>query len=229
MEKKKLVIFTGSGISAESGIKTFRDSDGLWENYNVDDVASIDGWRRNRKLVIDFYNERRKHLSTVSPNSAHTDLVELERDYDVTIITQNVDDLHERAGSSNILHLHGELVTMKACGNGEVFEWPQEVELTISSTAPDGSALRPNIVWFGEQVPNMSKACKIASEADIFVVIGSSLQVYPAASLLGYVDDTSPIYIIDPNVVGSITNYDNMIHIKEVATEGVKKLIEYLK
>lgn len=223
--KKKLVIFTGAGISAESGIQTFRDSDGLWEQYNVEDVATKTGWQRNRALVLEFYNKRHTQLKNVKPNNAHKILAELEKYYDVQIITQNVDDLHERAGSSNILHLHGELTKCRAAGNGEIFDWHPDFELTTSTTAPDGSVLRPHIVWFGEDVPNITKAIKIAESAEIFVVIGTSLQVYPAANLVNYVDDRVPIYVVDPGYVEADFPFK---HINKVATEGVKELRDIL-
>jgi NAD-dependent deacetylase len=226
MDKKKLVVFTGSGISQESGIETFRGGENsTWGRYNVEDVATKDGWLRNRALVLEFYNKRHAQLKTVEPNNAHKILAELEKDFDVQIITQNVDDLHERAGSSNILHLHGELTKCRATGNGEVFDWYPDFELTTSTIAPDGSMLRPHIVWFGEDVPNMTKAVKIASEAEIFVVIGTSLQVYPAANLVNYVDVRVPIYVIDPGYVYADFPFK---HIEKVATEGVEELREIL-
>ncbi len=224
--KKKLVIFTGAGISAESGVATFRDSDGLWEQYNVMDVASIDGWRKNRQLVLDFYNLRHKQMNSVEPNSAHIDLAELEKDFDVTIITQNVDCLHEKAGSTNVLHLHGEINKMRTCISEEIYDWEPDFEIKIDSRTKDDEQLRPFIVWFGEAVPNMDKANKIAQQADIFVVIGTSLQVYPAANIVSYVRTDIPIYVVDPNYTPT---YDLMCtHIKKVATLGVKDLIELL-
>lgn len=223
---KKIVVFTGAGISAESGVKTFRDSDGMWEEFNVMDVASIQGWRKNRQLVLDFYNKRRKHLSTVVPNSAHIDLAELENDFEVYHITQNVDDLLERAGCSNILHLHGELTKMRGFDSGDIYDWNEDFEIKIDSTTNDGELLRPHIVWFGEAVPNITKAIEMVKNADIFVVIGTSLQVYPAANLINYVDTDNPIFLIDPNKVEY--GDSNITHIKEVATIGVKRLIEKL-
>jgi NAD-dependent deacetylase len=233
--KKKLVIFSGSGLDSESGISTFRGDDNncLWDEYNVKDVASIEGWRRNRQLVLDFYNKRHNQLSTVVPNSAHFDIAELEKDYDVINITQNVSDLLERGGSTNILHLHGELTKMRTCLTNEILPWKQGIDLETSSQTDDGESLRPHIVWFGEAVPNMTPAIEIVKEADIFVVIGTSLQVYPAANLLDYVGDDVPIFVVDPQSVVDPYAFDtsrmNITYIKEVATSGVKKLIELLK
>lgn len=227
-EKKKLVIFSGAGLDVESGISAFRGSkDNLWEEYDVMDVASIQGWRKDRQLVLNFYNERRKHLSTVVPNSAHIDLVELEKEYEVFHITQNVSDLLERAGCSNILHLHGELTKMRSWDSSTIYDWDPDFEIKTDSLDDNGELLRPHIVWFGEDVPNMNKALRIAKEADIFVVIGSSLQVYPAASLIEHVKYGKPIYIVDPNGVDYLDS--GTTHIKEVATVGVKQLIKLLK
>lgn len=224
--KKKLVISTGAGISAESGISTFRDADGLWENYNVMEVCSADGFARNPKLIHDFYNARRSQLAEVEPNAAHRGLVELEKDYDVYIITQNVDDLHERAGSKNILHLHGELMTLRAVDD-ESKVWRLK-DATFASTPEmsiEGHRVRPNIVFFQEAVPMMEPAAQLASEADIFVVIGTTLQVYPAAALLHYVRKGVPVYYIDPNPASVPAD----VHvIKEKATEGVRQLVELL-
>jgi len=222
--KKKIVVFTGAGISAESGIQTFRDSDGLWEQYDVKDVATIDGWRKDRQLVLKFYNERHKQLDTVEPNSAHYFLAELEKKYDVQIVTQNVDDLHERAGSTNVLHLHGQLTKMRAFNNFTVYDWPKDFDIQTDSVDENGDTLRPHIVWFGEAVPNMGKAEKITKEADILIVIGTSLQVYPAANLLYKANFRAPIYYIDPSDSDIGIDIKNFTHIKETATEGVKKL-----
>ncbi len=195
---KHLVVFTGAGISAESGIKTFRDSDGLWENHDVNQVASIDGWHRNKALVLDFYNQRRRQLKEVEPNEAHKILAEMQKDFKVTIITQNVDDLHERGGSSKIIHLHGELT--KACNEDkdDVVDIGYN-DIQIGDKAADGSQLRPFIVWFGEAVPLMEQAVEIVRTADVLLVIGSSLQVYPAAGLLHHVPEDTPVFLIDPN------------------------------
>lgn len=228
--KKKLVISSGAGMSAESGITTFRDAGGLWENYPVMDVASADGFRRNPKLVHDFYNARRDALIKALPNAAHKALAELEKDYDVYIITQNVDDLHERAGSSNILHLHGELMKIRSVSNPDYIE---SLDFTHLHTTPEtrgrnGDLMRPHIVFFQEDVPNMEKAIEIAGEADIFVVIGTSLQVYPAASLLYFVRPGVPIFYIDPHPAAT-PDVQNLTVIPQPATKGVQTLIEILE
>ena len=221
---KKIVILTGAGISAESGISTFRDANGLWENHDIMDVASIDGWNSNPQLVLDFYNVRRAQLKTVHPNKAHYFLADLEKEYNVTIITQNVDDLHERSGSTNIIHLHGELNKVRSVNNDEVvFEWLDDI--TLGDLAKDGGQLRPHIVWFGEMVPMMDLAIEETQFADIFIVIGTSLQVYPAASLIDYVPTKGKIICIDPN---DLPIPKDIIHIKKSATEGVKDLEQYL-
>lgn len=193
--KKKLVILTGAGISAESGIKTFRDSGGLWENFRVEDVATYNGWVNNKQLVLDFYNERHRQLKNVEPNAAHIILAKLEKYFDVQIITQNVDDLHERGGSTKVLHLHGELTKMRSSISNEIFEWPYDMDLQVDSVAPDGTELRPHIVWFGENVPNRFTAMDMVEKADIFVIIGTSMEVYPAAGLIDYVKDNIPLYL----------------------------------
>lgn len=220
---KKLIILTGSGISAESGIKTFRDSGGLWEEHRVEDVASIEGWYRNPNMVLEFYNQRRAQLATAEPNGAHFGLAELEAEYDVRIITQNVDDLHERAGSSNVLHLHGELT--KACSSRDKSH-VKEIgyrAIQVGEKSKDGSQLRPFIVWFGEEVPAMDLAIQWTFEADIFVIIGTSLQVYPAAGLVNEVPKQCPIYIIDPNEIGQSIQKVTMV-IRENAVKGVQQL-----
>ncbi len=225
--KKRLVVLTGSGISAESGITTFRDAGGLWENYPVMDVASIEGWYKNPQLMLDFYNQRRRQLSTVEPNQAHKGLAELEERYHVHIITQNVDDLHERAGSTTVLHLHGELT--KACSSRDKshVETIGTRDISWGEQARDGSQLRPFIVWFGEAVPAMDQAIDWVSEADLFVIIGTSLNVYPAAGLVDYVPRTCPIYLIDPNEVAK--NLPEQVHIiREKAVEGVRQLRDLL-
>lgn len=228
MKRKKLVISTGAGISAESGISTFRDADGLWERYPVMDVASADGFARNPALIHQFYNERRKQLLQAEPNAAHLGLVELEKWYDTYVITQNVDDLHERAGSHNILHLHGELMKIRSLAHPERIYTltPDNLETTVETRDIYGDPVRPHIVFFQEAVPNIEPAIELAEEADIFVVIGTSLQVYPAASLLHYVRRGVPIYYIDPNP-GAVPS--NVIVIRKPATEGVRELIELLK
>ncbi len=223
---KKLVVLTGAGISAESGISTFRDSGGLWEQYRIEDVATPEAWEKNKEFVLEFYNRRRKELLKAKPNKAHYDLVKLEQWFDVHIITQNVDDLHERAGSKNILHLHGELRKAQSTIDPSLIYPIEGWELKLGDKCEKGSQLRPFVVWFGEPVPKMDDAIRITEKADIFVVIGTSLQVYPAASLLQYVKPQVPIYIIDPNDVYS---WRKAIHIKEKATVGVEKLIQLLE
>jgi len=195
--KKKLVVLTGAGISAESGIKTFRDSDGLWEGHNVMDVATPEGWQANPLLVLDFYNQRRRQLHEVQPNLGHLLLAELEKDFDVFIITQNVDNLHEKAGSTNILHLHGELLKVRSTEDeNHILDW--EDDLNLGHTDNNGHQLRPHIVWFGEDVPALQHALELTQQADIFAVIGTSLQVYPAAGLIEYANPQIPIFYIDP-------------------------------
>ncbi|OPB87576.1 SIR2 family NAD-dependent protein deacylase [Elizabethkingia ursingii] len=216
---KKIVVLSGAGISAESGIKTFRDSNGLWENHKIEDVASPEGFARNPELVLEFYNLRRRQLNEVQPNEAHNILAELQQDFDVNIITQNVDDLHERAGSKNIIHLHGELKKARPV-NDEESIIPWENDLNLGDLDENGIQLRPHIVWFGEMVPEMENAATIASTADILLVIGTSLQVYPAASLLHYVPAGCEIFVIDPHLSQNVTNEKNFF--KTSATEGMK-------
>ncbi|MDV3903890.1 NAD-dependent protein deacylase [Elizabethkingia anophelis] len=216
---KKIVVLSGAGISAESGIKTFRDSNGLWENHKIEDVASPEGFARNPELVLEFYNLRRRQLSEVNPNEAHYILAELQKDFDVHIITQNVDDLHERAGSENIIHLHGELKKVRPVNDEEsIILW--EDDLNLGDLDENGIQLRPHIVWFGEMVPEMENAATIASTADILLVIGTSLQVYPAESLLNYVPAGCEIFVIDPHLSQNFTNEKNFF--KTSATEGMK-------
>ena len=223
---KNIVILTGAGISAESGIKTFRDSDGLWENHRIEDVATFDAWERNKELVLDFYNKRRSQLLTCEPNEAHKLLVQLEQKYNVQIITQNVDDLHERAGSNNVLHLHGELFKVRSTIDEHlIYDW--EKDLTTEDKCEKNSQLRPHIVWFGEQVPMIEVAGKITSKADIFIVIGTSMQVYPAAGLVHFTDFTVPKYVIDPSKP-TISNIQNIEYITEKASIGVKYLVDKL-
>lgn len=225
--KKKLVVLTGAGISAESGIKTFRDSDGLWEGHNVMDVATPEGWYKNQELILDFYNQRRKQLKEVLPNPGHQILAELENDFDVYIITQNVDDLHERAGSTNITHLHGELLKVRSSKNENyILEWKDD--LNIGDNDENGHQLRPHIVWFGEQVPALEDAIALAEQADYFAVIGTSLQVYPAAGLINYTPKTTSIYYIDPKPI-KIPNLRNSLEvIPDVASNGILTLKEKL-
>ena len=235
MAKKKITILTGAGVSAESGITTFRDSDGLWENHKVEDVASIEGWYRNPQLVLDFYNARRAQLATVRPNDAHLAIASLEEEYDVVVVTQNVDNLHERAGSTRIIHLHGELTKVRpenCCNDRDGFS--EETVFDIGSDtvdlgdmAPNGAQLRPHIVWFGEAVPKIDAAIDAVERADILLIVGTSLQVYPAAGLYRYAGMDTPIYIIDPKDVpvrdGRIT------HIKDVATKGMTTFKNLIK
>ena len=227
--KKRIAVLTGAGISAESGISTFRDAGGLWEGHDVMEVASPQGWRKNRELVLDFYNQRRAQLHEVEPNAGHKALVELEEKYDVDVITQNVDDLHERAGSTSIVHLHGELFKVRSLGNENlVYEWKKD--LNVGDHCEEGAQLRPHIVWFGEQVPMLPVAAELVSRADIIFVIGTSMQVYPAAGLVGYAKRNTPIFYIDPKPQ---LNYElemasNLTTIPEVATTGVRKVVDEL-
>lgn len=225
--KKKLVVLTGAGISAESGIKTFRDSDGLWEGHNVMDVATPEGWDRNPALVLDFYNQRRKQLKEVQPNRGHQILVELEKDFDVYIITQNVDDLHERAGSSNILHLHGELLKVRSTKNPlYILDWYED--LNFGDYDATKNQLRPHIVWFGEEVPALEEALQLTQNADYFAVIGTSLQVYPAAGLIDFAPRETPVFYIDPKPI-KIPNLKNPLTIiPEMASKGVAYMKEKL-
>jgi NAD-dependent deacetylase len=226
---KKVVVLTGAGISAESGLRTFRDADGLWENHRVEDVATPEAWQRDPELVLRFYNERRKGAADAQPNAAHFALAELEHDFDVQIITQNVDDLHERAGSSNVLHLHGELSKVRSVTDESLITDIGNKQILLGDLATDGQQLRPHIVWFGEMVPMIEPAIELSMEADFFVVIGTSMQVYPAASLIQYVPLDSPKYIIDPKKIDGIeNNYRNLRFIQQTATQGVPELMEQL-
>jgi len=224
---KNLVVLTGAGMSAESGIRTFREMGGLWEEYDVMEVASPQAWENNPELVIRFYNERRKKLLEALPNEGHKGLVELEKYFNVQIVTQNVDDLHERAGSKNILHLHGELKKARSTVDSNLIYEINGWELKLGDKCVKGSQLRPHIVWFGEAVPKISEAAAICETADIMVVIGTSLNVYPAASLLDYAPHGIPIYLIDPNEVS--TRNSSITFIKEKAGTGVQQLINLLK
>lgn len=220
---KKIVILTGAGMSAESGLATFRDSDGLWEGHDVQEVASPEGFKENPSLVLDFYNQRRKNLLEAKPNKGHFGLVELEKQYDVQIVTQNVDDLHERAGSTNVLHLHGELFKVKSTGPDKTsILWKND--LNIGDNCKDGYQLRPDIVWFGEMVPAIEKAILLCRSADIFIVIGTSLNVYPAASLGSYINKNIPKYIIDPKIPYLLDK--TYIKIEKGASEGVEELLK---
>ena len=220
--KKHIVVLSGAGISAESGLKTFRDSDGLWMGYDVYEVASPQGWHNNPQLVLDFYNARRKDVASALPNAAHTGLAELEKNFDVTIITQNIDDLHERAGSSRVLHLHGEIFKMRSIGDENMIS-DIKGDIMLGDLAEDGRQLRPHIVWFGEAVPMMEKAAAIVQDCDYFVVVGTSLQVYPAASLLYYTAPYVPKFIIDKKIPAT-EKQANLHFIEMSATEGVEEL-----
>ncbi|MDO5969839.1 NAD-dependent deacylase [Flavivirga aquimarina] len=223
--KKHIVVLTGAGMSAESGIKTFRDADGLWEGHDVMEVATPEGFAANPELVLDFYNQRRRQLQEVEPNSAHLDLAKLEKDFTVTIITQNVDDLHERAGSTNVVHLHGELLKVRSTGNEkDIQDW--ETDLVLGDTCLNGYQLRPHIVWFGEDVPMIEKAVSICETADILLIIGTSMQVYPAASLIHYVPENTATYFIDPKP--NISSKENLTVIAEPATVGITKVLSLL-
>jgi NAD-dependent deacetylase len=234
MSRKKLVVLTGAGVSAESGITTFRDSNGLWENHRVEDVASIEGWYVNPSLMLEFYNQRRAQLSQVRPNAAHLAIASLEKEWDVTVVTQNVDNLHERAGSTRVIHLHGELTKVRPenCYNEmdgfseeNVFDIGFE-PIVLGDKAPNGAQLRPHIVWFGEPVPKIEKAIDAVEEADVVLIVGTSLQVYPAAGLYRYARTDIPIYIIDPKEVA--VRDSRLTHIKDVATRGMETFLSLL-
>jgi NAD-dependent deacetylase len=223
--KKKVVVLTGAGISAESGISTFRDSDGLWEQYRVEDVATYDAYLRNPELVLNFYNERRRQLFQVKPNEGHRQLVRLEEKYDVHIITQNIDNLHEQAGSTNVLHLHGLLTQARSDRDDNLIVDIGDRDIHIGDKAPDGAQLRPHIVWFGEAVPNIEPAAELCEKADYFIVVGTSMNVYPAAGLIHYVPRSTPCYLVDPKAVPvsrPITIF------QEKAGTGVKKVVDEL-
>ena len=231
--KKKIAVLTGAGVSAESGFATFRDTGGLWEQYDVNDVASIEGWYRNRALVLDFYNQRRAQLRDARPNAAHLAIAALEKDYSVDVITQNVDNLHERAGSTHVIHLHGELTKVRP-ENGVYDHTYREKEVIdvgfgevhLGDLAPNGSQLRPHIVFFGEAVPQIETAVDLVSQADILLIVGTSMQVYPAAGLYRYAKIDTPIYLIDP---ADVAVHDSRItHIRDVATRGMEKFMEML-
>lgn len=226
IKRKKIVILTGAGISAESGISTFRDSNGLWENHRIEDVASPEGWRKNKKLVLNFYNLRRQQLLTCLPNAAHTALAQLEKRYEVIIVTQNVDDLHERGGSSTILHLHGELRKAQSTLDPTlIYDWDKN--MTTNDKCARGAQLRPFIVWFGEAVPKIEEAIQEVQTADILIVIGTSLVVYPAAGLIDFAKSNIPKWLIDPNET-TLPPQNNFTHIKEKATIGVPQLVAQL-
>jgi len=225
---KNLVVLTGAGISAESGINTFRDADGLWEGHDIMEVASPQGFYKNPELVLNFYNQRRRQLLSVKPNKAHLNLKELEKYFNVTIITQNVDNLHEQAGSSNIMHLHGELLKVRSTANlNLIYNW--EKDLVLGDLCEENSQLRPNIVWFGEDVPLLEKAAEITLQANVLVIIGTSMQVYTAASLISYTKPNVKIYFIDPKPSISEDQYNNLTIIQDVASSGTEKLLKLLQ
>lgn len=227
MSKKKLVVLTGAGISAESGLKTFRDSDGLWEGYDINEVATATAWRRNPALVQEFYNMRRKNVTEAKPNAAHFALAELEHDFDVQIITQNIDDLHERAGSTKVLHLHGEILKMRS-EKTESLVYPVYDNIKMGDLAEDGAQVRPHIVWFEEPVPMMETAASITRKADIFLIVGTSLVVYPAAGLVNYAPFDIPKIVVDKKIP-YISFAQNIVAIEKAATEGMKEVIPLLK
>ncbi len=226
--KKKLVILTGAGMSAESGISTFRDSGGLWDKYPVEDVATPEAFHRNPEIVLEFYNTRRRELIQAKPNEGHIGIADLEKNFDVQVITQNIDNLHERAGSTKVLHLHGELMKVRSTGDESlIYELPADKpEINMGDKCEKGYQLRPHIVWFGEAVPMITEAAELAGKADVFVIIGTSMNVYPAAGLLDYVKKNVPVYLIDPKDVNT-GRYD-VFHIKKGASEGVKELRQRL-
>lgn len=230
---KKIVVFTGAGVSADSGLSTFRDADGLWANYRIEDVCTPEALKRNRALVVEFYNKRRKELMSIEPNPAHYAIAELEKHFDVEVVTQNVDNLHERAGSSRITHLHGELMKLRSERNPELIVPIEGWEQTLEERAEDGALLRPHIVFFGESVPMFDRATQIAAEADVMIVVGTSLAVYPAAMLVRYAKTGVPIYVVDPGNPDVSMIRNPLTHIKARAAEGmpelVKRLVEELK
>lgn len=222
---KKIVVLTGAGMSAESGLNTFRDADGLWEGHDVMEVASPEGWQRDMELVLDFYNKRRRQLLQSTPNKAHHLLADLQKDFEVQVITQNVDDLHERAGSNSVLHLHGELLKVRSTKNEQlIYQW--EKDLLSGDLCQLGSQLRPHIVWFGEAVPMLNRAIEITAAADLLLIIGTSLQVYPAASLIHYVRDDIPVYLIDPRPNMAPGQVKNLTIIEENAVAGTERFVK---
>ena len=230
MDKKKIIILTGAGISAESGLRTFRDSDGLWEGYNIEDVATPRAWRRDPQLVLDFYNQRRRNVLDAIPNDAHYGLAELEKDFDVHIITQNIDDLHERAGSTKVLHLHGEIFKMRSERNGNMI-YEIRSDIKMGDKAADGAQLRPHIVWFEEPVPMIEHSVPLVQQADIFIVVGTSLVVYPAAGLINYAPAAIPKFILD-KIIPYTSSIYNLTAIEKPATIGMvdlKKALQSLK
>ena len=226
---KRLVVFTGAGMSADSGLATFRDSDGLWANYRIEDVCTPEALARNRALVIEFYNKRRREMLAARPNAGHEAIAALERDFAVEVVTQNVDDLHERAGSTHVTHLHGELRKLRSTRNPELVVPIEGWEQKLDATAPDGSLLRPHIVFFGESVPMFERAAEIAARAEIMVVVGTSLAVYPAASLVRYAQPGVPIYLVDPGHPDTTGIRNPLTLIRKRAAEGVPELAELLR
>jgi NAD-dependent deacetylase len=224
---QKIIVLTGAGISAESGLKTFRDSDGLWEGYNIEDVATPQAWEHNPELVQDFYNQRRKSVLEAHPNVAHYALAQLQEKYDVTVITQNIDDLHERAGSNNVVHLHGVITRSQSSANPKLTYPINGWEIKMGEVCELGSPLRAHVVWFGEDVPMIEPAARLCATADIFILVGTSLAVYPAAGLINYVPASVPKYIIDPKIP-AVRNYGSVYKIEEKATVGVVGLVEKL-
>jgi len=224
---KNMVVLTGAGMSAESGIKTFRDADGLWEGHDVMQVATPEGFEKNPELVLEFYNQRRRQLKEVGPNQGHLNLVKLENDFNVQVVTQNVDDLHERAGSTNVLHLHGELRKVRSSlDESLIYDW--EDDLILGQKCERGSQMRPHIVWFGEEVPMLETAIQITEKADVLVIIGTSMQVYPAASLINFINPEVPIYFIDPNPNINQRHYSNLTVIQDGAISGTETLLKRL-
>lgn len=225
--KKKIVVFSGAGMSAESGIKTFRDTGGLWEEYKIEDVATFEAWLNNQDLVLDFYNQRRKQVMEAKPNDAHLLVAELQKHFDVQVITQNIDDLHERAGSKKVLHLHGEIMKSRSTTNKDLVYPLKHWEIKAGDVCEVGSQLRPHIVWFGEDVPEMEKATKLAEEADVFITIGTSLNVYPAANLIHVIQSHIPKFLVDPGDF-NLDYIKNLTIIKANAVEGMKVLSKKL-
>jgi len=228
--KQKIVVLTGAGISAESGIKTFRDSDGLWENHRIEEVATPEGWAANPALVLDFYNQRRAQLLSVQPNDGHRALVDMEQDFDVHIVTQNVDDLHERAGSTRVLHLHGQLRQVRSTRHEHLI-YPWDKNLQLGDLCERGHQLRPHIVWFGEAVPMLDPAAELAEQADIFLIVGTSLQVYPAAGLMRFAPRNIPVYYVDPRpqLNFELSSMPNLTVIEKPASTGVREVLEKIK
>ena len=227
MPKKRLVIFTGAGVSAESGIRTFRDTGGLWEEYRIEDVATPEAWEKNPKLVLDFYNQRRKQVVEAKPNAAHYFIAELQKKFDVQVVTQNIDDLHERAGSKNVLHLHGEIMKVRSSNDPNLIYPVKKPDIVLGDLSETGAQLRPHIVWFGEMVPEMEAANILAESAELFVVIGTSLNVYPAAGILNFVYPKVPKWLVDPGDF-NLDYIKNLKHIQSSAVNGVGVLQEDL-